>query len=85
MLALLKLHSGIRNREVTVSLSVLSSLRDTDITFLKKVIYLWPCWVFVAVSGVSLLAASKGYSSLPCVGFPLQWLLFLQHIGLWAL
>ena len=37
-------------------------------------IYFWLCWVFVAVHGLSLVAASSGYSSLQawashCSGF----------------
>ena len=38
-------------------------------------------WVFVAVHGLSLVAASGGYSSLRCVGFSLRWLLLLQSTG----
>ena len=41
----------------------------------------WLCWVFVAVCGLSLVAASRGYSSLRCTGFSLQWLLLLQSTG----
>ena len=44
-------------------------------------IYLWLCWVFVAVRGLSLVAASGGYSSLRCAGFPLRWFLLLQSTG----
>ena len=32
----------------------------------------WLRWVFVAVPGLSLVVASRGYSSLWCVGFSLQ-------------
>ena len=32
-------------------------------------IYFWLRWVFVAAHGLSLVAASRGYLSLPCVGF----------------
>ena len=32
------------------------------------IIYLWLCRVFVAVRGLSLVAASGGYSSLRCMG-----------------
>ena len=52
--------------------------------FLNKFIYLiyfWLRWVFVAARGLSLVAASGGYSSLRCVGFSLQWLLLLQSTG----
>ena len=31
--------------------------------------------------GFSLVAESGGYSSLPCAGFSLQWLLLLQSTG----
>ena len=41
-------------------------------------IYFWLCWVFVAVCGLSLVAASGGYSSFWCTGFSLQWLLLSQ-------
>ena len=44
-------------------------------------IYLWLCWVFVAARGLSLVAASGGYSSLRCTGFSLQWLLLVQSTG----
>ena len=50
-------------------------------------IYFWLRWVFVAVHGLSLVAASGGYSSLWYVGFSLRWLLLLQSmgsIGMWA-
>ena len=39
------------------------------------------CWVFIAAHGLSLVAASRGYSSLRCTGFSLQWLLLLQSMG----
>ena len=32
-------------------------------------------------AGFSLVAVSKGYSSLRCAGFSLRWLLLLQSIG----
>ena len=44
-------------------------------------IYFWLCWVFVAARGLSLLAASGGYSSLRCAGFSLRWLLSLWSTG----
>ena len=45
--------------------------------FIYLLIYLWLSWVFVAAPGLSLVAASGGYSSLPCAGFSLWWLLLL--------
>ena len=41
----------------------------------------WLHWVFVAVRGLSLVAASGDYSSLWCTGFSLQWPLLLQSMG----
>ena len=43
--------------------------------------YFWLRWVFIAARGLSLVAASRGYSSLQCVGFSLRWLLLLQSMG----
>ena len=44
-------------------------------------IYFWLRWVFVAVRGLSLVAASGAYSSLRCAGFSLRWLLLLRSTG----
>ena len=44
-------------------------------------IYFWLRWLFVPVRGLSLVVASRGYSSLRCAGFSLRWLLFLQSMG----
>ena len=41
----------------------------------------WPRWVFVAVRRLSLIVASRDYSSLPCAGFLLRWLLLLWSTG----
>ena len=53
--------------------------------FLKNffifLIYFWPCWVFITVRGLSLVAVSGGYSSLQCTGFSLRWLLLLWSTG----
>ena len=46
-----------------------------------KFIYFWLRWVFVAACRLSLVAASRGYSSLWCTGFSLQWLLLLRSMG----
>ena len=39
------------------------------------------CCVFVVACGLSLAAASGGYSSFWCAGFSLQWLLLLRSMG----
>ena len=49
--------------------------------YIYKFIYLRLCWVFVAVHGLSLVVASRGYSSLRCGGFSLWWLLLLWSTG----
>ena len=49
--------------------------------FILFIFYFWLHWVFVAVCGLSLVAASGGYSSLRCAGSSLQWLLLLQSTG----
>ena len=49
--------------------------------FIYLFIYFWLRWVFPAALGLSLVAASRGYSSLLCAGFSLQWLLLLWSTG----
>ena len=44
-------------------------------------LFIWLHWVFIAVSGLSLVVASRGYSSLQCVGFSLRRLLLLRSMG----
>ena len=49
--------------------------------FLILFIYLWLCWVFVSVRGLSLVAASGGHSSSRCAGLSLSWPLLLRSTG----
>ena len=51
--------------------------------FFKFILFIYFCllWVFVAAHRLSLVAASRGYSSLWHAGFSLQWLLLLQSTG----
>ena len=51
------------------------------IFFFINLVYFWLHWVFVAARGLSLIAASGGYSSFRCTGFSLQWLLLLRSMG----
>ena len=44
-------------------------------------IYLWLCWVFISVRGLSLVAASGGHSSSRCVGLSLSRPLLLWSTG----
>ena len=48
--------------------------------FINLFIYFSLHWIFIVVHGHSLVAASRSYSSLPCTGFSLQWLLLLQSM-----
>ena len=49
--------------------------------FIYLFIYLWLCWVFVSVRGLSLVAASGGHSSSWCAGLSLSRPLLLQSTG----
>ena len=49
--------------------------------FLTRILYLWLCWVFVSVRGLSLVAASGGHSSSRCVGLSLSRPLLLRSTG----
>ena len=49
--------------------------------FLFMYFYFWLCWVFLAAHGLPLVGASRGYSSLKCMGFSLQWLFLLWNMG----
>ena len=61
------------------------------INLLILFIYFWLCWVFVAACRLSLATVSRGYSSLQCAGFSVQWLLAVASrsgfscCGAWAL
>ena len=44
-------------------------------------IYLWLCWVFVSVRGLSLVVASGGHSSSRCTGLSLSRPLLLRSTG----
>ena len=44
-------------------------------------IYLWLCWAFVSVRGLSLVAASWGHSSSRCAGLSLSRTLLLRTTG----
>ena len=49
--------------------------------FFFNFIYLWLCWVFVSVRGLSLVAASGGHSSSRCAGLSLSQPLLLRSTG----
>ena len=41
-------------------------------SFIYLFIYLWLCWVFISVRGLSVVAASGGHSSSRCAGLSLS-------------
>ena len=49
--------------------------------YIHLFIYFWLRWVFVAVRGLSLVAANGSYCSLRCTVFSLRWLLLLRSTG----
>ena len=49
--------------------------------FIYLFIYLWLCWVFVSVRGLSLVVASGGHSSSRCTGLSLSRPLLLRSTG----
>ena len=49
--------------------------------FIYLFIYLWLCWVFVSVRGLSLVVASRGHSSSRCAGLSLSRPLLLRSTG----
>ena len=49
--------------------------------FIYLFIYLWLCWVFVSVQGLSLVAESGGHSSSRCAGLSLSRPLLLRSTG----
>ena len=49
--------------------------------FIYLFVCFWLCWVFVSVRGLSLVAASRGHSSLRCAGLSLTWPLLLRSTG----
>ena len=57
------------------------SIQQVLVDQLLDAIFFWLRWVFIAARGLSLVAASRGYSLLQCTGFSLQWPLLLWSTG----
>ena len=51
------------------------------LNFIYLFIYLWLCWVFASVRGLSLAVASGGHSSSRCTGLSLSRPLLLRSTG----
>ena len=77
----------LNSHNITVLVVKLSSsvcCRQTFFFFFKSIylfIYLWLCWVFVSVQGLSLVAVSGGHSSSQCAGLSLSRSLLLRSTG----
>ena len=72
--------------QIEYTLRTVASLSHHTVTmmsFLKSnFIYLFLCWVFIAVGRLFLVVASGAATlQLQCVGFSLQWLLLLGSMG----
>ena len=62
----------------SIRLYLMYKLFQWNFFFYKFILFLFYfclLWVFVAARGLSLVAASRGYSWLQCAGFSLWWLL----------
>ena len=55
--------------------------KDAFFKFIYLFIYLWLCWVFVSVRGLSLVVANGGHSSSRCVGLSLLRSVLLRSTG----
>ena len=77
-------HSGCSN---CCTLAIEPTFFNLSFLFLKKIlfiylfIYLWLCWVFVSVRGLSLVVANGGHSSSRCAGLSLSRPLLLRSTG----
>ena len=56
-------------------------VKDMQEFFFWIFIYLWLCWVFISVRGLSPVVASGGHSSLRCAGLSLSRSLLLRSTG----
>ena len=67
--------------DIYPGVGLLGHLLVLFLVFLKKFIYFWLRWVFIAACGLSVVVVSRGYSLLWCAAFSLQWLLLLWSTG----
>ena len=54
----------------------------THIRFIHS--FMWPCWVFTVVCGLSLVAGSKGYSLVVLLGLLIVVASLVAEHGLWV-
>ena len=70
-----------KNTVTNKNIFVISFFKILFLKIYLFIIYFWLHWIFVAVCGLSLVAAREGYSSLWCTSVSLQWLLLLRNTG----
>ena len=75
------MHPSTKNSEIVFPIVIIFLIYYFFILYLFILLVFWLRWVFVAVCGLSLVAASGGHSSLRCAGFSLRWPLLLQSTG----
>ena len=73
--------AGVKLKEQNKTKTKQTNKKPQTTAFQKKLIYLWLCWVFVSVRGLSLVAASGGHSSSRCAGLSLSRAPLLRSTG----
>ena len=68
-----------KKNEIFFKINFVSEIGSIFFLFFK--FYLWLCWVFVSVRGLSLVVANGGHSSSWCAGLSLSWPLLLRSTG----
>ena len=71
----------IKTHQIMYIYTILCLCRKSILFKKKLFIYLWLCWVFISVRGLSLVVASGGHSSSRCAGLSLSWPLLLRNTG----
>ena len=64
-----------------ITIALFFFLREHLSSFLKKLIYFWLCWVFIAALAFSLVVASRGYSAVVVPGLLTVVASLLQRMG----
>ena len=73
-------YSALKKKEI-LSYGTTWMNPEDIILFFFFFFYLWMCWVFVSVRGLSLVVASGGHSSSRCTGLSLSRPLLLRSTG----
>ena len=68
-------------KRIGTEISIFFFFKDWRFFYYLFIYYLWLCWVFVSVQGLSPVAASGGHSSSRCTGLSLSRPLLLRSTG----